>query len=65
MQVRGGVTIGDHAWLGARVTVLDGVRIGRHAIIGAHSVVKDDVPDFAVAVGAPAKIIRVRDPHGR
>jgi len=65
MEIRGGVTIGDHAWLGARVTVLDGVRIGRHAIIGAHSVVKDDVPDFAVAVGAPAKVIRVRDPHTR
>lgn len=61
MQIHGGVSIGDHAWLGARVTVLDGVKIGRHAIIGAHSLVKDDIPDFAVAVGTPAKVIRVRE----
>jgi acetyltransferase-like isoleucine patch superfamily enzyme len=58
MNIRGGVSIGDHAWLGARVTVLDGVRIGRNAIIGAHSLVKDDIPDDAVAVGTPAKVIR-------
>jgi acetyltransferase-like isoleucine patch superfamily enzyme len=62
MDLRGGVTIGEHAWLGTRVTVLDGVKIGRHAVIGAHSLVKDDVPDYAVAVGTPAKIIRMRGP---
>lgn len=61
MEIRGGVSIGDHAWLGTRVTVLDGVKIGRHAIIGAHSLVKDDIPDFAVAVGTPAKVIRIRE----
>lgn len=60
MEIRGGVEIGDHAWLGARVTVLDGVTIGRHAIIGAHSLVTSDVPDWGVAVGTPARIIRVR-----
>lgn len=61
MEIQGGVSIGDHAWLGTRVTVLDGVKIGRHAIIGAHSLVKDDIPDFAIAVGTPAKVIRVRE----
>lgn len=60
MDIRGGVEIGDHAWLGARVTVLDGVRIGKHAIIGAHSLVTQDVPDWAVAVGTPAKVIKIR-----
>lgn len=60
MDIKGGVTIGDHAWLGARVTVLDGVTIGKHAIIGAHSLVTEDVPDWAVAVGTPAKVIKVR-----
>jgi acetyltransferase-like isoleucine patch superfamily enzyme len=63
MDIRGGVEIGAHAWLGTRVTVLDGVRIGKRAIIGAHSLVKDDVPDDAIAVGVPAKVIRTRSAH--
>lgn len=62
MEIRGGVTIGQHAWLGARVTILDGVKIGRNAVIGAHSLVKDDIPDYAVAVGTPAKVIRIQNP---
>lgn len=61
MDIRGGVEIGEHAWLGARVTVLDGVKIGKHAIIGAHSLVTEDVPDWAVAVGTPAKVIKMRN----
>lgn len=60
MDIRGGVTIGEHAWLGARVTVLDGVTIGRHAIVGAHSLVTSDIPDWGVAVGTPARVIKVR-----
>ncbi|MEY4701324.1 MAG: hypothetical protein RL326_1511 [Pseudomonadota bacterium] len=63
MDIRGGVEIGEHAWLGARVTVLDGVKIGKHAIIGAHSLVTSDVPDWGVAVGTPAKVIKVRTPQ--
>lgn len=60
MDIRGGVSIGEHAWLGARVTVLDGVSIGKHAIIGAHSLVTQDVPEWGVAVGVPARVIKVR-----
>jgi acetyltransferase-like isoleucine patch superfamily enzyme len=60
MEIKGGVSIGDHSWLGARVTVLDGVTIGKNAIIGAHSLVKDDVPDWGVAVGCPARVIKIR-----
>lgn len=60
MDIRGGVEIGAHAWLGARVTVLDGVKIGKHAIIGAHSLVTQDVPDWGVAVGTPARVIEIR-----
>ncbi len=63
MDIRGGVEIGEHAWLGARVTVLDGVKIGKHAIIGAHSLVTSDVPDWGVAVGTPAKVIKIRTPQ--
>lgn len=56
-----GVTIGDNAWIGTRATVLDGVTIGKNAIIGAHSLVTTDVPDNAIAVGTPAKVIRMRN----
>ena len=63
MDIRGGVEIGEHAWLGARVTVLDGVKIGKHAIIGAHSLVTSHVPDWGVAVGTPAKVIKIRTPQ--
>jgi acetyltransferase-like isoleucine patch superfamily enzyme len=62
MEIRGGVQIGEHAWLGTRVTVLDGVRIGKHAIIGAHTLVTEDVPDWGVAVGTPARVVRIRQP---
>jgi acetyltransferase-like isoleucine patch superfamily enzyme len=62
MEIRGGVSIGAHAWLGARVTVMDGVKIGAHAVVGAHSFVKEDVPDYAVVVGTPAKVVGSRKP---
>ena len=57
---RGGVTIEDNVWLGARVTVLDGVTIGRDSIIGAGAVVTKDVPPFGVAIGTPARVVRDR-----
>lgn len=49
------------AWLGAGSTVLPGVTVGRHAIVGAASVVTKDVPDYAVAVGNPARVIKYLD----
>lgn len=49
------------AWLGARVNVLPGVTIGEGAIIGTGSVVTKDIPDHAVAVGNPAKVIKYND----
>lgn len=52
------VVICDGAWLGQNVVVCPGVRIGRGAVVGANSVVRDDVPDRAVAVGAPARVVR-------
>jgi lipopolysaccharide O-acetyltransferase len=52
------VEIGDGAWLGQNVVVCPGVRIGRGAVVGANAVVREDVPDFAVAVGVPARIVR-------
>ncbi len=60
----GSVLIGAGAWLGAHVTVLPNVRIGRGAVIGAGSVVTRDIPDFAVAVGNPARVRRFRQGCG-
>ncbi len=55
------VVIGEGAWIGANVTVCSGVTIGKNSVIGANSVVKEDVPDYAVAAGSPAKIIKRYD----
>lgn len=52
-----GVEVGDGAWLGQNVLIGPGVRVGRGAVVGANSVVLSDVPDFAVAVGAPARVV--------
>lgn len=52
------VRIAEGAWLGHGVVVCPGVTIGRNAVVGANSVVRDDVPDFCVAVGAPARVVR-------
>jgi len=57
----GAVVVDDGAWLGQNVVVCPGVRIGRGAVVGANSVVLDDVPDHAVAVGAPARVVRTLD----
>jgi maltose O-acetyltransferase len=52
------IIIGDHVWIGARVTILKGVTIGEYAVIGAGSVVTRDVPPFSLVAGVPAKVIR-------
>ena len=52
------VRIGDGSWLGFGTVVLPGARIGKHVTIGANSVVTGDIPDYSVAVGSPAKVIR-------
>ncbi len=57
------VTIGDGSWLGHGTVVLPGAHIGRHVVIGANSVVTGDIPDYSVAVGAPARVIRRHDPE--
>lgn len=52
------ITIGDDSWIGANVVITAGVTIGRHVIIGAGSVVTRNIPDYCVAAGNPAKIIK-------
>lgn len=55
------VLIKESAWIGAGATILPGVCVGKHAIVGAGSVVTKDVPDYAVAVGNPARVIKMLD----
>ncbi|EPR43829.1 phosphonate metabolim protein, transferase hexapeptide repeat family [Desulfovibrio sp. X2] len=54
------VTIGHDAWLGHGVIVLPGRSVGIGAVVGAGSVVTRDVPDYAVVVGSPARVVRQR-----
>jgi len=56
------VTIGDGSWLGTGTVVLPGARIGRNVAVGANSVVTGTLPDYCVAVGAPARVIKRYDP---
>lgn len=56
------VTIGRDVWLGAGTVVLAGVNIEDGAVVGANSVVTQDVPAQAIVAGAPARVLRFRDP---
>ena len=52
--------LGNEVWLGAHVVVLKGVTIGDRAVVGAGSVVTKNIPPDAVAVGVPARVVRIR-----
>lgn len=54
------VIIEDDVWIGAHSIVLPGVTIGRGSVIGAGSVVTKNIPQYSIAVGNPAKIIKKR-----
>lgn len=60
IQEREDIFIGNDVFIGANVTILDGVTIGDGAVIGAGSVVSKDIPNYAVAVGVPIKVIKYR-----
>ena len=52
------VVIGNHVWIAAWVTVLKGVQIGKGCIIGLGSIVTRNIPDYSLAVGSPAKVVK-------
>ena len=55
------VVIGDGSWIGTNVVIVGNVHIGKHCVIGANSVVTKDIPDYTVAAGIPAKVIKRYD----
>ena len=57
-----GTVVGNDVWIGTRATILPGVTVGDGAIVGAEAVVASDVPPYAVAVGNPARTVRLRFP---
>lgn len=61
-RAENGIEIGHDTWIGHGAVIMPGVRVGHGAIIGSNAVVTKDVPDFAIAVGVPAKPIRQRFP---
>ncbi len=61
VSVSGCCNIGDGTFIGTNATILPRIKIGKWATIGAGSVVIADIPDYAVAVGNPAKVIRLNE----
>ena len=52
------IIINDDAWIGFNSTIYKGITIGKSAIVGSNSLVLEDVPDYAIVVGNPAKVIK-------
>lgn len=59
-RVSEGIRIGENAWLGAHAVVFDGTQVGKECIVGAGSIINDDIPDWKIAAGVPAKVIKDR-----
>jgi maltose O-acetyltransferase len=57
---QGPIIIEDDVWIGAGVIILTGIRVGKGSVIGAGSVVTKDIPEYSIAVGNPAKVIKSR-----
>jgi acetyltransferase-like isoleucine patch superfamily enzyme len=56
-----GITIGNDVWIGVGVRIIDGVDIGNGCVIGAGAVVTENVPEYAIAAGVPARVIGNRN----
>jgi acetyltransferase-like isoleucine patch superfamily enzyme len=52
------ISIGDNVWIGENVCILSGVNIGTGCVVGANAVVNKDIPDYCIAVGVPAIVIK-------
>ena len=56
------ITINDDVWIGANSVIVAGVTLGKHCIIGGGSIVTKDIPDYSVAIGNPAQVIKQYNP---
>lgn len=61
-QTGGRIVIGDDVWIAANAVILPGVTIGSHSIVAAGAVVTQDVPEYVVVAGVPARVIASRKP---
>ncbi|MCL4385352.1 MAG: acyltransferase [Cyanobacteria bacterium] len=55
-----GINIGSNVWLGAKSIIMDGCNVGNNSIIGAAAVVTKSIPEYSIAAGIPAKVIKDR-----
>lgn len=55
------LSVGDDTWIGTNVVIAGNIHVGKHCVIGANSVVTKDIPDYSVAAGIPAKVIKRYD----
>jgi virginiamycin A acetyltransferase len=55
-----GITIGNDVWIGIGSFIMPGVTVGNGVVIGANSVVTNDIPDFAIVGGSPARILKMK-----
>ncbi len=57
---KGDTVIGNDVWIGQNATFMPGVKVGDGSIIGANAVVAKDIPPYAIAVGNPARVVKMR-----
>lgn len=55
----GPVTIHEGAWIATRAILVGPCEIGKHAVIGAGSVVRGKIPDYAIVIGNPGKVVKI------
>lgn len=60
-SVAGAVTIEKGAHIGIGASIIQGIKIGKWSMIGAGAVIIEDVPNFAVVVGNPGKVIKIKE----
>lgn len=59
-STKGDIVIGNDVWIGSNAMILSGVTIGNGAVIAANSMIVQDVPDYAVIAGNPARVVKYR-----